>query len=888
MKPICLIIPPSPFLLDQRVFVSLGILRVAACLEEAGVPVEMVDLSGINNFTEAMSVHAESTEAVCFGITATTPQMPMARDVRNAIKAIRPNARVILGGPHVTLVNAAAKRERKFGINGRALSDFRQLDEMFDVLVVGDGDDAIFLAIGDAPPRLIDADDPSGTLFLTNERLNALPWPARHLLDLKSYHYSVDGVDAQTLVGQLGCPYASVSGDTLVFTNLGMERIEDIAASGKDPISETCKHGSTITKLSIARTVSTHQGAASAAHAIDEGVREVVEIVLENGFRVRATHHHPFSVVENEKADWKRVSQIKVGDWVVIQQPDISYRQTYVQLQLPALKQGPPGGFEKQACTLPTELTPDLAWLAGFIIGDGCLPKDNRPAMHIALTEPTKSKVITTVKELFGLDVAVSASIQTTKMEHGWIHSRMAREFFVQSLGIDPHDKLKVPEVVARSPVDVIQSFLTGLFDADAYEFRVGREYLMTISRRLAEETALLMLCVGKPACITEVHAENGIHYRVSQFYNDRIPSSRRPYFSKKGGGKWSWGNKSGNRPQIGFRRRTTQERGLFHPLDIPGRFYMRVEAINPRPPERVFDLHVPGPHSFIANGISSGNCGFCGGRESPMLRRIRTRTTENIVGEIEHIHKSTKSCGLMFYDDELNVNPSMIGLMRAIEKKGEDLGAEFRLRGFIKSQLFTDEQAAAMYAAGFRWILVGFESGSERILTNINKKATRDENTRCMEIATRHGLKVKALMSIGHPGESHETVAATRDWLLEVKPADFDVTIITTYPGTPYRDQAVKNGDAWTYTYQKTGDKLHAIEIDFMEGAAWYKGQIGAYKSYVYTDFISADELVKARDATEADVRRQLGIPFNQSAAAQNYEHSMGQGLPGYILKTS
>jgi len=240
-----------------------------------------------------------------------------------------------------------------------------------------------------------------------------------------------------------------------------------------------------------------------------------------------------------------------------------------------------------------------------------------------------------------------------------------------------------------------------------------------------------------------------------------------------------------------------------------------------------------------------------------------------------------------MFFDDELNVNPSMTGLMKAIARKGKDLGVEFRLRGFIKSQLFTDEQAESMHEAGFRWILVGFESGSERILTNINKKANRAENTRCMEIAKRHGLKVKALMSIGHPGESADTIKDTREWLLEVKPDDFDVTIITTYPGTPYFDQAIQRGDVWTYTYPKTGDTLHAVELDFMQGAAFYKGSLGSYKSYVYTDHISAEELVRLRDATESDVRRILGIPFNQAAASVRYEHSMGCGhLPPHILK--
>ncbi len=33
MKTVCLITPPSGFLLDQRVFPSLGVLKVAAALE---------------------------------------------------------------------------------------------------------------------------------------------------------------------------------------------------------------------------------------------------------------------------------------------------------------------------------------------------------------------------------------------------------------------------------------------------------------------------------------------------------------------------------------------------------------------------------------------------------------------------------------------------------------------------------------------------------------------------------------------------------------------------------------------------------------------------------------------------------------------------------------
>ena len=281
--------------------------------------------------------------------------------------------------------------------------------------------------------------------------------------------------------------------------------------------------------------------------------------------------------------------------------------------------------------------------------------------------------------------------------------------------------------------------------------------------------------------------------------------------------------------------------------------------------------------------------CGFCGGRESAMLRRVRTRSSASVVAEVAHLHEVYGVTGFMLYDDELNVNPKMVELMDMLHAEQVKRGVEFRLRGFIKSQLFTDAQAAAMVRAGFKWLLVGFESGSPRILENIEKRATVAENSRCMAIARRHGLKVKALMSVGHPGESVDTIRETRDWLLAERPDDLDATIITTYPGTPYYDRAVETSPGvWTYTYPKNGDRLHAYDLDYTQVADYYKGDPdGGYKAYTFTDRLTSAGLVAERDWLEREVRHALNIPFNVGHAAQRYEHSMGQ-LPPSILRTS
>ena len=66
---------------------------------------------------------------------------------------------------------------------------------------------------------------------------------------------------------------------------------------------------------------------------------------------------------------------------------------------------------------------------------------------------------------------------------------------------------------------------------------------------------------------------------------------------------------------------------------------------------------------------------------------------------------------------------------------------------------------------------------------------------------------------------------------------------------------------------------------------ADYYKGDPnGGYRSFVFTDHLSAEQLVQLRDMVERDVRKGLNIPFNPSAPTLRYEHSMGQGLPDFI----
>ena len=300
---------------------------------------------------------------------------------------------------------------------------------------------------------------------------------------------------------------------------------------------------------------------------------------------------------------------------------------------------------------------------------------------------------------------------------------------------------------------------------------------------------------------------------------------------------------------------------------------------------------------SLIAQLGCPFHCTFCSGRNSPFLRKIRLRSIESVIDEVEMLYLTYGVKGFMFYDDELNVNKNMVPMMNRLCDLQDKHGVDFRLRGFVKAELFKDEQAEAMYRAGFRWLLTGFESGDPRILKNIKKIAKREDNTRCVDIAKRHNLKVKALMSIGHAGESFESVENTKQWLLETEPEDFDCTIITTYPGSPYFDDAVRENDYYVYTDKNNNDKLYQASLNYLVDQDYYKGDPdGGYTSYVWTQNMSAADLVTAREDLEREVRDKLNIPFNPARPGITYEHSMGMGaggqtkldIPDHILRIS
>ena len=97
--------------------------------------------------------------------------------------------------------------------------------------------------------------------------------------------------------------------------------------------------------------------------------------------------------------------------------------------------------------------------------------------------------------------------------------------------------------------------------------------------------------------------------------------------------------------------------------------------------------------------------------------------------------------------------------------------------------------------AGGLRLLLVGYESGNQKILHNIKKGLLVDVARKFAKDCHELGIVVHGTFILGLPGETRETIQETLAFAKEVNPRTLQVSLAAPYPGTFLYKQAKENG---------------------------------------------------------------------------------------------
>jgi adenylosuccinate synthase/intein/homing endonuclease len=420
--------------------------------------------------------------------------------------------------------------------------------------------------------------------------------------------------------------------DTYVITDRGLERL-----------------GSVVLNRTASQTVNMDGNFEMVSHHHYDGVRHINEIALQNGVKLRCTDAHRYYVwdIQNAAFRWVASNNLNADHHIFLFPKEVAFPNNKLLPDRWSMEPLP----NRTIITLPPDSTKTdvrFAEYLGLLVGDGYYAGLQK--ISIAF-HSDRLDVAETVADLYR-DMGITAvelrrvpgkrySTLTTRQTSG------LNELF-KIVGLDRATKSakRTPSGVLRSNKLVIAAYLRGLFDADG-SVKKDRVQLTNCSRVVVEDAQQMLYVLGIHSCLSVYHCDRPIKSGV-----------RLPQFILSVSGK---ADLMAFHRTVGFLSRVkterllglvgqTEEQGLVLPLSLQlrqklrqsglaGRTNTRTASVveklaNSTDPEivrlvdlcrdyhpvriksirlhcdqaEVFDITVPGTHSYLANGCVSHN----------------------------------------------------------------------------------------------------------------------------------------------------------------------------------------------------------------------------------------------------------------------------------------
>ena len=281
-----------------------------------------------------------------------------------------------------------------------------------------------------------------------------------------------------------------LAGDSLIMTDRGLVPIRDAVD---------------------AFSVDTDSGILPMTRHWIHGREPVFEVRTDHGHSIRATAEHRFLVVaEHGGFEWRRLGQLRVGDWLVLSTGRWLGKEFALKPFRLKSRMAGPGQFERKPLNLPDTLTDELAELLGLYMGDG---SNSRWGIRFTGNLEEIDRVRYLAKECFGIEPTVSkhksiweAGLLRLDLKEWW-----TTQGFTKKSSLDAF----VPEAILRGPESCAQAFLRGLFAADGCARTSGHITLSTSSKTLVQQIPAMLFHLGVPSRVLALSRKEG-GYQIS------------------------------------------------------------------------------------------------------------------------------------------------------------------------------------------------------------------------------------------------------------------------------------------------------------------------------------------------------------------------------------
>lgn len=193
-------------------------------------------------------------------------------------------------------------------------------------------------------------------------------------------------------------------------------------------------------------------------------------------------------------------------------------------------------------------------------------------------------------------------------------------------------------------------------------------------------------------------------------------------------------------------------------------------------------------PMPFVTTNAGRGcpfKCNFCQPAERAVFgNRVKMRSQENVVNELRELKHRFQFRSWMAHDDLFFIN----------HRWTREFCRQYRAAGFTEPyicQMRADlicrypDVVTQMAECGLAWAMIGFESGSQRVLDLFEKETTVEENLKAAAICREAGVRIWANIMFGAPGETRSETEDTVRMVWTIKPDHLSTSFFTPTAGS-------------------------------------------------------------------------------------------------------
>jgi intein/homing endonuclease len=290
--------------------------------------------------------------------------------------------------------------------------------------------------------------------------------------------------------------YGKCISNGLLLTNQGFVDIAKLGKFHKDGVSNINKHWRIFSGKLTGKKVYRHPN-----YFYKEKVNHTIKIKTNCGYELEGTPEHPIKIVDiNKKSYFKKLEEINTEDKAILVLancfPKESIRKDRVFFKYPPLKMG----MKYKRILIPKELTPELARLFGYIIGDGSLQNN-------AITIYQDKKYIHILEDIRkvvnSLGLTVTEKIIDNQIKFQINSSVLAKLVRLKLWGIKNRKKnilssnRKIPQCILSANQEIQTNFIGALLSCESSLSENGILEITMASKDIIDTLQLMSLNFG-------------------------------------------------------------------------------------------------------------------------------------------------------------------------------------------------------------------------------------------------------------------------------------------------------------------------------------------------------------------------------------------------------